>query len=419
MTKKGVGVFPFRGYRFRGEGLIQDRVAPPYDVFDYNDSMHQRLKTSPYNIVHVQKPEGQGDTKYYRARQVFAEWLEQEVVGRDDSPSYYIYEQETSLGVRRGIIAAVEIDDTYQFVRRHEHIKSGPKIDRLKLTLATGLNIGLIFSVFKDPRRRIAQRMEELVNQNQPIYDFVWPPQGARDQARHFIRNKLYQVVDGTLENMLQQMVLYIADGHHRYQTMIDYQNRMSSLYGVDGEWNRTMMFVAPDNNLIVLGYHRVIKNISAEQIEAFWARLAERFRIKEKQKGEILAPRRKHEIGVYGGGVGYLIEIDGIEKLLDSEYLQEQILEPYLGIGSELLKDGHYVSYPNGEDSLTNIAAMVDEGEHQIAFLLYPTTVEDLMRVADNNQILPQKSTYFFPKLLTGLVFNKVGEAQDDLSVE
>jgi uncharacterized protein (DUF1015 family) len=379
----------------------------------------------------------EGDEKYLEARRIFEEWERKKILIKDQKPYYYIYEQVTEYGVRKGIIAASDIDETYTLIKRHEKIKSGPIIDRLKLTLATGLNIGLIFTIFKDSNGNVSQYLDHLTEREKPFLDFKWSQKantGKPAKNSKEIINRLYLVQDPELEIMLRNRILYIADGHHRYQTMIEYKNRMRLLFGhtngSNENYEKTLLFAAPDKNLIVLGYHRLIKNIKSELLDKFIEKIQDDFFIIKEWNGEILIPEKKGQVGIYFNGKGYLVQVNEVLsrsleqgnlktcQKLDSHILQKYIIEKKLRIDESMIRSGDYITYPNGEEEPVKIKAMVDNGSHQVAFILYPTSVQDLMAVADEQEVMPQKSTYFYPKLLTGLVLNQVAPPTTDLSV-
>jgi uncharacterized protein (DUF1015 family) len=215
---------------------------------------------------------------------------------------------------------------------------------------------------------------------------------------------------------------------------MIEYKNRMRLLFGhtngSNENYEKTLLFAAPDKNLIVLGYHRLIKNIKSELLDKFIEKIQDDFFIIKEWNGEILIPEKKGQVGIYFNGKGYLVQVNEVLsrsleqgnlktcQKLDSHILQKYIIEKKLRIDESMIRSGDYITYPNGEEEPVKIKAMVDNGSHQVAFILYPTSVQDLMAVADEQEVMPQKSTYFYPKLLTGLVLNQVAPPTTDLSV-
>lgn len=433
MSRSGVSLYPFEGIRFSGDLCRPNEcVAPPYDLFDYGDPIYNYLKNFENNIVDIQKPEGEGDEKYFEANRIFQEMKKRQILIKDKSPYYYLYEQITGYGKRLGVIAACEVDDSYQFIRRHEKIKKGPKVDRLKLTLATGLNVGLIFTILKDDQGTLNDYLLKLTLENRPVLEFDWPIQKKQDSGEIDIGlkktlNKLYLIQDDYLQKLLSNRILYIADGHHRYQTMIEYRDLMRIKYGhTNGNKNdfeKTLIFAAPDKDLLVLGYHRIVKNITNGKVDNFFSKINEEFEVLGREEDKLFIPEKKGQIGVYFKNQGFLIRerqdksIPGqpgsgsqnVADLLDTSILQNKIMGHFLGIDEEMVKSGNFITYPNGEEKVGTIKGLVDNNSHQIAFTLYPTSVYELMEVADRQLVLPQKSTYFHPKLLTGLVLNQV----------
>ncbi len=427
MAKIGVKLHPFRGLRFHPDKVkAGECIAPPYDVFEYGDTLDQVLRSIPYNIIHIQKPLGDQDEKYRNANHIFQDWCNQKILVKDEKPVFYVYEQLTKFGVRRGVIAAADLDDTYTKIKRHEKIKQGPKIDRLKLTMATGLNIGLIFTIMADPEMLVARKLEKICQEQQPLLNFLWPEgYGAEAKKRlagfGTVENRLFIVSDPELEELLSDRVLYIADGHHRYQTMIDYRNRLRAINGdnPDADYERTLLFAAPDTDMVILGYHRIVKNLPNETFARFLDKLTDKFFVTKSNAAEIPIPGRRRQMGMYFQGQGYILQLRQESGLLDTEVLQSFILSEILGINEEMAKSGKYIFYPNGEEDPALIPSYVDNGSHQVGFTLFPTSVDELKEVADGGKVLPQKSTYFYPKLLTGLVLNEVAKPMDDLTVE
>lgn len=398
----------FRGFRFKKDLVDLCRaVAPPYDVFDYGDELDMALRTEENNIVHIQKPMGAGDEKYENAAKRLKKFINKKILVKDEKKYFYIYQQTVNDISRTGIISATKIDDTYTTIKKHEKTKDGPKIDRLKLTKSTGLNIGLIFTIFQDAKKEATNLINEIIGNSEPVYNFNFPEN---------INNKLWLIKDDRLAEILQNKDLYIADGHHRYQTMINYRDYLRSKYGTsegdDEPYDYAMIFNVPDVNLQILPYNRVIKNIDSSNFENFIEKVKDNFYVIELKSLDIYVPEIKNEFGMYFKGKNYkvvpkekvLMTTDIVEQL-DVSILQKYILDSILGIDDNKLKSGKYITYPRGEDDVNIIKKLVDEEQHQVGFSLYQTSINELVTVADDNKIMPQKSTYFFPKLLTGMV--------------
>ncbi|HOK41641.1 MAG TPA: DUF1015 domain-containing protein [bacterium] len=402
----------FRGFRFNKNIVdLSKAMAPPYDVFEYGDETDKKLKSYQYNIAHISKPDGEGDSKYENAAKILNNFIKNNIIVQDDKEYFYIYQQTVNNISRTGIISATKLDDTYTIIKRHEKTKDGPKVDRLKLTQTTGFNIGLIFTVFQDKNLEITNLIKNEISKKEPEFDFYFPEN---------INNKLWLIENNVLSDLLKDKPLYIADGHHRYQTMINYRDILRQKYGTTKNDNKpyeyAMIFNVPDANLQILAYNRVIKNISEDKFENFIEKLKVNFYVIHLKFDNVYVPEMKNEFGMYYKGKNYklvpkekiLMTTDSVEQL-DVSILQNYILNPILGINEDMLKSGKYITYPKGEDDVNVIKKLVDEQNHQVGFSLYPTSIKELITVADENKIMPQKSTYFYPKLLTGMVLNKV----------
>lgn len=398
----------FRGIRYNKELVdLSKCMAPPYDVFEYGDEMDKKLKSYEMNIAHISKPVGENDTKYENAAKIFKDFLNKKIFIYDDKEYFYIYQQTVYNMTRIGIISATKLDDTYNIIKRHEKTKEGPKIDRLKLTKSTGLNIGLIFTVFQDKNNEASNRIKKLIENQMPVFDFNFPEN---------INNKLWLVEDSQLAEIVKEKNFYIADGHHRYQTMINYRDYLREKYHTtesdDKPFEYAMIFNVPDAGLKILAYNRVIKNIDESKFINFIDKIKNNFYVIELKQSDIYVPEMQHEFGMYYQGKNF--KIVPKEKLftttdtvaqLDVSILQNYILFPILGIDEEMLKSGNFITYPKGEEDVNVIKKLVNEENHQVGFSLYPTSIQELINIADEGKVMPQKSTYFYPKLLTGMV--------------
>ncbi len=424
----------FRGLRPNTDKLnLSDVLAPPYDVI--KGAMRAELMArSPYNIVRVElaAPYGEpaSDEQYEQCAALLKQWREAEIYVRDD-PAFYVYEQEfvvPGLGERkrrRGILGALALEEFGEGVKPHEHTLSGPKEDRLKLLRAVRANTSPIFGLFDDDDGWAAILLEN-VCLSAPLCQ-------ATDSEN--ITHRLWRVTDdetvNAIEAALENEPIFIADGHHRYETALNYRNeQMLKAQAENREWtgaeaaNRVLMMCVStgDPGLVVLPTHRVVK-AEASKIAALQAALAALFEMEAitgeeelmrrlGEKDEIDTPR----MGMHLEGQSFLLRLkagDAHRKLMDAGHgdaynaldvtiLHTLILEGQLGIGAQELAAGGHVSYTiDARDALSK----VDGGEYQAAFLLRSTPVEQVQEVASQGDKMPQKSTYFYPKLVTGLV--------------
>jgi uncharacterized protein (DUF1015 family) len=418
---------PFHGLRYNTDTLnLNGVLAPPYDVIK-GAMREELLQQSPYNIVEIELPAGEDDSKYDHAAQVLKQWREEGVFVLDDA-AFYIYEQEFAvpgngeIKKRRGVLGALMLEEFGKGVQPHEHTLSGPKEDRLKLLRATRTNISPIFGLYADNDGWVTQLLENYCIGSPTICE-------ARDGEG--VLHRLWRVTDDETVNAivaaLEDEPVLIADGHHRYETALNYRNECAQKAGAawtgsEAENYVMMMAVATlDPGLIVLPTHRVVKNVDSETLETLPEKLNEYFlvepfhgdakaldlRINEGETVRIglVLPDAKYELTLREGAahLGAMNKTrSGAFNNLDVSVLHQLILERELGIGAEQLAGGQHVAYTiDPEDA----AKKVESGQGGAAFLLRPTRIEQVRECCGAGDKMPQKSTYFYPKLITGLV--------------
>lgn len=419
---------PFKGILFN-KGIVGDMttvVAPPYDVI--NDEEQKRLlKENKFNVVRLILPQGSLANKYDRASEAFNSWLEKGILIRDVEPAIYIYEQKYKVKnkhkKRTGFIALVKLEDfSTGKVKAHEKTLKGPKDDRLRLVKACKTNFSQIFSLFSDPERAIDNILEEHTREKPRI-----------DIQVDGVTHRLWTINDVEIMQLVTDLMsdkqLFIADGHHRYETALNFRNEMRQAMGdtsAEAPFDYTMMmFVNMDSDgLTVLSTHRALKNLPKINYDKFKDNLKQIFDIEklpsiESVMSKLADKQNAHAIGLYYGGDNfYLLQIknedDVIElldakqsrawKLLDVTILHQVIINRILGFGGTNIENS--IKFTTNEQEAVNL---VSNGSHQMAFFLNPTKISSVKDIASAGEIMPQKSTYFYPKLLTGLVFNKL----------
>ncbi len=392
------------GYRYNEAAvLIQECVGPPYDIFNYGDSIDRSLRKYPYNIVHIQKPAGPDKEKYKNAFNTFKDFVRKEILIKEEKPGFYIINQSWENNSRTGLIAAVKLDPDYQRIKRHEKTKPGPIVDRFELTKSTGLNIGSIFVVFDDSGSQIAGILKESAARGRKLYNFNYPEN---------IRSKVTLSENDEIQKILENKKLYIADGHHRYRTMLDYRALMHKQEGNPADsrpYDYTMMFLVPSSEVTILPYHRLIKNTDTEVIKKLIDNLTEDFTVNRKDN---LRRPQKGTLGLYlKWGYYELTPRRKSVDLLDSELLQKEILDKRLGISDKDMAEGDFIHFKPGNEDISEIKDSVDSSKYQAAFILNPPSFKNIKRISDENKTMPPKSTYFYPKIPTGIVLNKVAE--------
>ncbi len=437
-------ILPFRGIVYNREkaGGLENIVCPPYDIITHEEQQSLYRK-SPYNVVRLEfglesPADTEDDNRYTRARAFFEEWLESGILVEKPTPGLYVYEIKYALTGEmkrlRGFICLVRLEEYDSgVVRPHETTLSGPKTDRLKLLRACRAGFSQIFSLYSDPMGKVSGMLSSVlsnpeieVKNSDGVVHRLWT---VTDQA----------VIEAVAKEMADKP-FFIADGHHRYDTALNYRNERRSLAGsFTGEepYNYTAMFLAglEDPGLTILPAHRVLFNLNDFDPKGFVQKLSHYFDIeridfdgKSEPKDrrtmiDTMANRadRAHIFGMRlkGENSYYLITLrdetvmDGLipdkspaYRKLDVSILHHLIIDRLLGIKIETHKLGLNIEYIKDADVAVE---KIQDGGAQVVFFMNPTKVSDVKDVAMAGERMPQKATYFYPKLLTGMVINRL----------
>jgi uncharacterized protein (DUF1015 family) len=419
-------IIPFKGLRYNPDIIkdFADVMAPPYDVI--SKSMQDELyRKSRYNIVRLilgkDKPgDGRAKNKYTRARRTLDDWIESGVLSREARPCLYIYFQDykhrAKLMRRTGLLALTKIEEPGESkVLPHERTFSKSKSDRLRLMKRTKANLCSIFSLFFDGSLKVTGMLESEAAASTPLIDV------KIDGVRH----RLFRIADGekikTLQKILGNKKIFIADGHHRYEVSKIYRDLMRKKYGNKKKMScdYVMMFLSGLNSegLTVLPTHRIIKNIRMKEGDIL-ERLSSYFDIKKINDPIGVCDRvgrigTGYAFGMYVNKHAYLLRLNeakapekiirgdmrGLKKL-DVTILHKLILGKLLGGVRE--PDIMYLR------DCAECLEKVDKSQADLAFILRATKVEQVTDIALAGRRMPHKSTYFYPKLLSGLVINK-----------
>jgi uncharacterized protein (DUF1015 family) len=398
-------------------GPLPDLVAPPYDVIDPGQRAELAAR-SPFNVVAIDLPQGEPDP-YESASEQLETWQLQGVLERDREPAIWAHTQEyTGPGgithTRRGFFCRVRLEEYGPGrVRPHERTHPGPKEDRLRLTRATRANVSPIFSLYSDPQQAAWQALEPFTEQ--PSWGEVTDSDGTV--------HRLWRVADSDAIAQVQAATrdaeLLIADGHHRYETMLAYADEV----GGDGDHRYILMCLVAmeDPGLTVFPTHRLVRGLDSARQQALAQALVRDFDIEQVTVDQITpAP------GTGPLQLGYinsqaeqpsrltlkdqaiadeaLPDRSAAYRHLDTGVLEALVLKGALGLSDDDIAHFNGLFYARDTDEAL---AMVSSGEYQAAFLMRPTPVEQVRDVAAAGENMPPKSTYFYPKLLTGLLFN------------
>ncbi|MGM0568243.1 MAG: DUF1015 family protein [Elusimicrobiota bacterium] len=384
-------VIKFKGLRFnRPDGDISELVAPPYDVFEYGDQQDKKLRSNPSNISHIHKPLGKGETKYKKAASLLRNFISEKTLIREKENSFYILREEGKNHTRTGITAAVKIDPEYKRIKEHERTKAKPLRDRIKLTLATNTSFGSVFTVAPDRDGKFHDAIEEEYKESNLLYDFISPAG---------VRSRFYKTQNNIFSELLNNTTLYIADGHHRYKTAIRYSEIMKEKSPPeDKRFDYVMMHIVPRSALTIYPTHRMISNLSKRKVQDILNKLKENFFLEKQDTPQI---PEKGRVGLYFNNSFFTIKSTLKEKP-DTVFLEEKILKPYFPRDFEI----NYLS--GGKKVVNEVKEKVDRREYAMSFLMAPLSFSDVKKSADKKEMLPPKSTFFYPKIPTGTVIYK-----------
>jgi uncharacterized protein (DUF1015 family) len=403
-------------------GPLADVVAPPYDVIDAQQRA-ELLQRSPLNVVAIDLPEGEPD-RYEAARERFQQWQAQGALVRDERPALWAHSQEYTgpdgqRRTRRGFFCRVRIEGYGAGrVRPHERTHPGPKEDRLRLTRATRANISPIFSLYSDPREAAWSALAPFTGQ-QP-----WGEVTDGDGTAH----RIWRVEDAgaiaAVQAVTSDAELLIADGHHRYETMQAYAEEVDAAGTASGDEHRyiLMCLVAlEDPGLTVFPTHRLVNELDESRRAALAQTLERDFEIAEVALDELAPPpgngplqlgyvssqdERAYRLTLKDQAIAdaALSGHSDAYRHLDTGVLETLLLKGALGLSDEDISHFNGLFYARDVDEAL---CFVRSGEYDAAFVMRPTPIEQVREVAAAGENMPPKSTYFFPKLLTGLLFN------------
>ncbi|HEX5432112.1 MAG TPA: DUF1015 domain-containing protein [Bryobacteraceae bacterium] len=405
----------FQPYRYTAKaGDPSLLITQPYDKI--SPEMQARyLAASPYNLVRVILGErfpsdGGSNNVYTRAEKYLEEWIREGILAQDSLPGFYAYFQEFDVpdtgerATRQGFIGIGKVEDySANVVYRHEQTLSGPKKDRRELLCHTRSHFGQIFMLYPDREGEVDKLLEESAR-TAPVLDMtdeygarhrVWPIANPGKTAR--------------IQELMAPKKLLIADGHHRYETALAYHHDHPSVPEAEYVMMTFVNMYSP--GLKILATHRVLRNLGSFDEAAFlrsaaaawkvtrWASLEELKKVLSGSKPELV------RIGIASASGFHLLERARQADEMDVPVLHHEILTGLLGISEEAVRDEKYIHYLRGMDTA---AAEVEKGA-QVAFLLAPTPIEDMARIAFAGGVMPQKSTDFYPKLLTGVTIYRL----------
>jgi uncharacterized protein (DUF1015 family) len=389
-------IYPFAALR-PAPNAAAGVAAVPYDVVS-SDEARALAAGNPLSFLHVSRPEidlgpnadPHAAAAYTQAAANFESLKAQAPLVIEEAPSFYVYRLHMGAHVQSGMAACFSIDEyDRDLIKKHEKTRPDKEDDRTRHMLALGAQTGPVFLTYR--ASRAVDEVVERVVSGEALFDFVAP-----DEVRHQIwkvpANENQPIVDA----FAKIEALYIADGHHRAASAA----RARTTLKESVEAGRVMAVAFPDNQVQVLPYNRLVRDLHGLTPEAFLTKLGEKFAIRD---GGPEAPTDQGQIAMYLDRQWYTITTQGPSDALDVDVLQSTVLEPLLGITD--VRTDKRIDFVGGIRGTKELERLVDSGSHAVAFSLYPVSVRDLMRVSDAGGIMPPKSTWFEPKLRDGLL--------------
>ncbi|HTX99546.1 MAG TPA: DUF1015 family protein [Bacteroidota bacterium] len=409
---------PFRGYRPTPDLAVRV-AARPYDVLS-SDEARAEAEGNPYSFLHVGKPEIDlppatniyDDRVYLKGKENLERFIHDGVLKRESVPSLYLYAQTMDGHTQYGIVGCVSVAEYLNnTIKKHELTRKDKEDDRTRHVKVTNAHSGPIFLTYRADEE--VDSITADVRANKPDLDFL---------ASDLIRHQLWVISNGDL---VQRIVaafrdiptLYVADGHHRSAAAARVGKELAEAnprHTGNEEYNFFLAVLFPHNQLRILDYNRVVKDLHGMSIEQFLARLDADFSVSKADSP--VKPAQKGDFGMYLRGQWYLLRArpslttsrDPVE-LLDVSILQAHLLSPLLGIDDP--RTNKRIDFVGGIRGLEELEKRVDSGQMAVAFALHPTSIEELLAIADAGKIMPPKSTWFEPKLRDGVVVHMVSE--------
>lgn len=409
---------PFKGYRPTQE-LCSKVAALPYDVMT-SDEAREMVKDNPYSFLHIDKAEidlpkdtdHYSDVVYQKAKDNLWNMVKDGIYIQDKKPVLYIYQLTMNGKSQTGLVACTSIDEYIENkIKKHELTRADKEEDRIRHIDTCNANTGPIFLTYKNK-----ENIDKIINkaiENEPIYDFT-----AEDGIKHtvwLIDND--EVINSLISEFKSVPALYIADGHHRNASAVKVglkRRQENPNYTGDEEFNYYLSVIFPDNQLYIMDYNRVVKDLNGLNKDEFIAKVSEKFDVAEYNGNDCYKPSEKHTFGMYLDKKWYslkakdaIVDENDTVACLDVSILQKELLAPILGIGDP--RTDKRIDFVGGIRGLKELEKRVDSGEMKVAFSMYPTTMEQLMNIADDNKIMPPKSTWFEPKLRSGIFVHEL----------
>ncbi|MCR4758463.1 MAG: DUF1015 family protein [Butyrivibrio sp.] len=409
---------PFRAIR-PAKGKEETIASLPYDVFNRKEA-YVKVKRNPESFLAIDRPETQfpedhdmyAKEVYEKAHDMLWERVEKGDFVKDEGKFFYIYEQTFKGRTQTGIVACASIDDYLSnVIKKHENTRADKEEDRIKHVYTCDAQTGPIFLCYRK-NKLISELVDRVKELDEPVYDFT---------SEDGVVNRIFVISDEDEINTISRVFttiksVYIADGHHRCASAVkvgikkrEEREEEGKLRGkLKSDYFLSVLF--PDDELEIMDYNRVVKDLNGLTADEFMAKISEKFEVTKEETS--VKPSKKGEFGMLLEGSWYrldahkdILKDDAVEGL-DVSVLQNEVLGPILGIGDP--KTDKRIDFVGGIRGLSELEKRC-ETDMKIAFSMYPTSLNELFDVADQEKLMPPKSTWFEPKLLSGLFIHDI----------
>lgn len=409
-------VRPFRGLRPQPE-VVAKVASPPYDVINSREA-RQMAEGNRYSFLHINKPEidlpegtNLHDQKVYtKGAENLNKFINEKILFQDEKPAFYLYQQIMGDHKQIGLVTCVSAEE-YRLnrIKKHELTRIDKEEDRLNHILSLHAHTGPVFLTY-----RAQKSIDTLINsirKDEPVYDFE-----TDDKIQHtfWVISDSNRIKD-IIEEFTKVNLLYVADGHHRSAAgarAAEVLSKKNPNHTGEEEYNYFLSVLFPDDQMYIMDYNRVVKDLNGLGEQDFIESLRTKFLVREFARSEGYNPKVKHDFGMYLNGMWYRLSAipgtwDNIHptRKLDVSILYDNLLKPILGIGDP--RTDKRIDYVGGIRGIEGLEARVDTGEMAVAFSLFPTSIKELLATADADEIMPPKSTWFEPKLRSGLILH------------
>ena len=406
---------PFRALR-PVAAMVSEISAPPYDVVTRSE-VRDLLKDNPKSLLNISRSDALFDDSisaydfrvYAKANELFQEFIHKEWLVREAKPAFYLYCQSVGEFEQTGIVCAASVEEYYaDKIKKHEKTREEKEVDRTTHIDLLNANLEPIF-LFHERNKELKSLFETIRSSSEPVYDFVSEDDGVRHQLWPVFNEEMIQKIQGIYKKFAY---LYIADGHHRAASAARVsclRKKNNPAHTGNEDYNFVLSVVFPADELRILPYHRVLKDSNGLSEAAFMTKLSEYFIVKNLETEVSPAPVQKRNFSLYYKGAWYCLapkpqflkDLDVIAAL-DVSILQNLFLGPVLGIKDP--RTDKRIDFVGGSHPLSRLEEWVNSGEFEMAFAMYATSIDELKAVADAGCLMPPKSTWFFPKLRSGL---------------